>query len=229
MTDTNANLRFWSDLSRTDPKFTKPFKRAGGFTGTDINPTWRIMRMTERFGPCGTGWGTTKPEYTAHQIGEATAVYCTLGLWYVENGAKSEPVYGVGGDIVSKKRDDGKIAVDDEAYKKAFTDALGNAMKAIGVSADVFLKQFDDSKYRETVAAEFEEKRREAAGPTDGEKAAAGTIKLGIDQCQTTEELTAFWREHVKHINSLPEALKQDLINHAGDRKRALTPSVAAE
>ncbi|WP_376960168.1 hypothetical protein ABNQ39_20915 [Azospirillum sp. A26] len=229
MTDTN--LRHWSDLSRTDPKFTKPFSRSGGFKGTDINPTWRMLRMTEAFGPVGIGWGFTKPEFTTMPgAGHEVLVFCTVGAWFVDptTSTRSEPFYGTGGDMVIGTRYEKPLS-DDEAFKKAQTDAEGNALKKLGVSADVFLKQFDDSKYRETVAAEFEGKRREAAGPNDGQKAVAATVRMGIDQCEDTDALTAFWKKHIKEINGLPEALKQELVNHAGDRKRALTPSVAAE
>lgn len=36
------NLEFWNALKRTDPKATKPFQRAGGFRGTQIDPAWRL-------------------------------------------------------------------------------------------------------------------------------------------------------------------------------------------
>lgn len=103
----------------------------------------------------------------------------------------------------------------ESAAKEAETDAMKRAMMTFGNPFGLAL--YD--KTQENVEH----------GPTEGEKAAAATIKLGIDQCQSTEELTGFWREHVRHINGLPEALKQDLINHAGSRKQALTPAVAAE
>ena len=42
-------------------------------------------------------------------------------------------------------------ALDDEAPKKAFTDALTKAFSHLGLSADVFLGLFDNSKYIEKV------------------------------------------------------------------------------
>jgi len=207
------NLRHWSELERTDPAFTKPFTRAGGFRGTDINPTWRLKRMTERFGPVGIGWGMTKPEFTREAAGEGVAVYCTVGIWYMEGGQRSEPVYGVGGDIIAARRRDGGVALDDEAHKKAFTDALGNAMKSLGVAADVFLKLFDDSKYREESAQHFAEQREAAADrrpapsvssqpvgndtwqpvnipvPAGGLKAWAGLLKGAIDSAPSVAGL----------------------------------------
>lgn len=103
----------------------------------------------------------------------------------------------------------------ESALKEAETDAMKRSLMTFGNPFGLAL--YD--KTQENVDH----------GPADGEKAAAATIKLGIDQCQSPEELTGFWRERTKHINSLPDSLKQDIINHAGERKRALTPSVAAE
>ncbi len=57
-------LRIWDALGKTDPRETKPFKRSGGFAGTAIRPMWINKRMTEFFGPVGSGWGMSKPEFT---------------------------------------------------------------------------------------------------------------------------------------------------------------------
>jgi hypothetical protein len=81
-------------------------------------------------------------------------VYCWLTLWFVHEGARSMPIPGVGGDKIithikaneQYKRPE-RWESDDEAFKKAFTDAIGNAMKHIGMSADVHMGRFDDSKY----------------------------------------------------------------------------------
>jgi hypothetical protein len=54
---------------------------------------------------------------------------------------------------------------DDEAFKKSFTDAITNALKLIGVGADVHMGLFEDSKYVAEVAKEFsEEKDSSSAG-----------------------------------------------------------------
>ena len=158
MTD---NLRIWNTLGKTDPKHTKQFSRAGGFKGTAVKPIWTAMRMTEYFGPCGKGWGMTAPEFQTVASGDDVLVYCTVGLWYSEPSAhttnhseKSEIVYGVGGDKVAAKNKNGSFT-DDEAFKKSYTDALGNAMKHIGVAADVHMGLFDDSKYVAEMKQEF--------------------------------------------------------------------------
>jgi len=149
----NENLRHWEALGKTDPAHTKIFKRAGGFSGTAIKPIWTEYRLTERFGPCGVGWGCDEPIFNLVPAGDELLVYCTLRCWYMEEG-KPASLYGVGGDKVLVKRQSG-VVTDDEAYKKSFTDALGNAFKHIGAGADVHMGLFDDSKYVSEMRREF--------------------------------------------------------------------------
>jgi hypothetical protein len=172
------NMRLWETLGKTDPSATKKFKRAGGFSGTAVRPMWSNKRMTEEFGSCGIGWGQTEPQFQTVEAGGEILVYCTVGLWYNEklegsSLSKSQTVYGVGGDKVltqifekdgqgNKIKDaDGRFKTypqtDDEAFKKAYTDALSNAMKFIGVAADVHMGLFDDSKYVQSMVEEFKE------------------------------------------------------------------------
>lgn len=150
------NTKLWDLLGRTDPAHTKQFKRGGGFSGTAIKPMWSYRRMTEEFGPCGLGWGVGEPSFHVHPgcDGE-TLVYCTASVWY-RHEEKDCRVYGVGGDKVVNKFSSG-LKSDDEAFKKAFTDAVTNALKLIGVGADVHMGLFDDNKYVNTMRDEFAE------------------------------------------------------------------------
>ena len=170
MTD---NLRIWNALGKTDPNHTKGFSRAGGFKGTAIKPIWTEKRMTEQFGPCGLGWGMGEPRFEVVTAGDEVLVYCTVSLWYVE-GDKQAQVYGVGGDKCVSKRKDGGAFTDDEAFKKAFTDAIGNAMKHIGVAADIHMGLFDDSKY-------VAEMRKEFADDAQGGNGAKQTARTDDD------------------------------------------------
>lgn len=159
-----ANTELWDKLGKTDPAHTKGFKRAGGFSGTAIKPMWSYRRLTEEFGPCGTGWGVEKPEYTVVQGNNGEVlVYCTVSGWYMADGEKKH-VWGVGGDKVvthikanEQYNRPERWENDDEAFKKAFTDALTNAFKFIGVGADVHMGMFDDNKYVNTIEREFAE------------------------------------------------------------------------
>lgn len=158
MTD---NLAIWSTLAKTDPAHTKKFVRGGGFRGTAVKPIYTDQKMTQQFGPCGIGWGITAPTYQTVPTPEGeVAVFCWLSVWYVSEGKRSADIPGVGGDFVIKKTSKG-LTPDDEAFKKAATDAIGNAMKHIGMSADIHMGQHDDDKY---VADLQREMREEAAG-----------------------------------------------------------------
>lgn len=51
-----SNMRIYDAVSSTPAEAKKQIKggRISGFT--DINPMYRIRRLTEQFGPCGVGW-----------------------------------------------------------------------------------------------------------------------------------------------------------------------------
>jgi hypothetical protein len=148
------NMDIWNKLCQPPKGALKPIQ-AGRLKGkTDINPMWRFKAMTELFGPCGTGW-----KYTIDAVnfqdgaGELKAVFVTVSVYYaVESNATasglkfSDPVEGVGGAMFVAKEKSGPYT-DDEAVKKAVTDALGTALKMIGVAADVYSGKWDGSKY----------------------------------------------------------------------------------
>lgn len=165
-----SNTRIWDALGKTDPKHTKKFQRSGGFKGTAIKPIWLALRMTEHFGPCGIGWGPEKPEFQVVPTDTEILVFCTVSLWYREapESTTTGRVYGVGGDKVLISQTSG-LRASDEAFKAAYTDALGNAMKLIGVAADVHMGFFDDSKYVKEVAAEFDAADESQERPADPE------------------------------------------------------------
>ena len=142
----------WDKLGKTDPAHTKQFQRGGGFRGTAIKPMWSYRRMTEEFGACGVGWGINEPQFQVVPVGEEILVYCTVSIWHE---TREQIVFGVGGDKVAGKNKNG-LQLDDEAFKKAFTDGVTNALKMIGVGADVHMGMFDDNKYVNTITKEFE-------------------------------------------------------------------------
>lgn len=185
MTD---NLRVWNALKTTDPKHTKPFTRGGGFKGTATKPIWQIMRMTEQFGPAGIGWGMGEPQFQTVAAGDEILVFCTTQLWYREatDDTKIATVYGVGGDKVLTKRQSGPFT-NDEAFKASYTDALSNAMKQIGVGADVHMGLFDDNKYVQKAIKHFdtdamaEEARKDGLTTETQSTYDVNKLKLAID------------------------------------------------
>lgn len=207
----SENTKLWDILGRTDPKHTKKFKRAGGFEGTAIKPMWSYRRMTEEFGPCGEGWGVGEPSFQVIPgDNREVLVYCTASIWY-GNIDERKTIYGVGGDkIVTHIKANDRYNTperwqnDDEAFKKAFTDAVTNALKMIGVGADVHMGMFDDNKYVNSMEREFADDK-----PANGDAPAKSSAQLKrdgfwpdfereLDECGTIlmlEKFRTIWRE----------------------------------
>lgn len=219
--------QLWDRLGKTDPKHTKGFKRAGGFSGTAIKPMWAIRRMTEEFGPCGEGWGTEAPQFQVVPAGDETLVFCTVGMWH---GKTDSMVYGVGGDKCLAKRNSGNAFVDDEAFKKAYTDALTNAMKLIGVGADVHMGLFDDNKYVAEMNKEFSEPEIEIWEKANDKKKYLNSLldfavsedALGVRQLWnelTNEQRLDLWAS-LKEFSTQRAAIKK-LLDETKDEDRA--------
>ncbi len=141
-----SNMRFYDEL-RAVPDDAKKKITGGRLNGmTNIQPMWRIRRMTEIFGPCGIGW---KIEIVDKRIedgfeGERVAVVDINA--YIKDGDRwSDPIPGTGASPLIAKETKG-LRTDDEAYKKAFTDAQSVAFKLLGLAADVYFDN-DPTKY----------------------------------------------------------------------------------
>lgn len=139
-------MRFYTALQTTPQEARKQIKggRLNGFT--DINPMWRIKKLTELFGPCGMGWKVevVKSELIPSEPGEVKA-FVQINLYVSDGAVWSDPIPGFGGSsFVSKERTG--LFVSDECFKMAFTDAIGSACKMLGMSADIFFEK-DRTKY----------------------------------------------------------------------------------
>jgi len=144
-----SNLRHWDKLKSVPPDALKPIM-AGRLKGkSDISPQWRLEAMTEEFGVCGIGWKYEIAKTWEHVTkDDQLMIFVNVNL-YVFNSELNEwssPIPGVGGDFALKKESSGMYA-NDECYKMALTDALGVAMKALGVAADVYRGITNDSKH----------------------------------------------------------------------------------
>ena len=144
------NMEIYNKLARP-PKDTLKTISGGRLTGmTDIKPQWRIKAMTEQFGPCGIGW-TYSIDKTWSEPGGSSDVMCfaivSVKIKYGESW--SEPFPGIGGSQIIEKESKG-LHTNDEGYKMAVTDALSVAFKMIGVAADIYMGNWDGTKYRET-------------------------------------------------------------------------------
>ena len=193
---TAENMKLWNDVKRVPPEHLKGFTRGGGFKGTAIKPMWSIQTMTEQFGPIGIGWGVGKPEYTLVPAGNEILVFCNVAVWIKD---RANLAYGVGGDKVLVQYSSG-FKSDDEAYKKAFTDAITNALKFFGVGADIHMGLWDGNKY-------VDEQPEVPKPPKVQAQPEYKKISDGIKQIMdvgTSEDLRSWFKSHVKTIEAFP-------------------------
>ena len=115
---------------------------------SDINPQWKIRAMTEVYGASGIGW-----HYTVLERWQETGqdgvlmVFVRVGVRIKgDNNEWSEYIEGIGGNsIVDLAK--GNLKSNDEGWKMATTDALGNALKYLGVAGDIYEGAWDGAKY----------------------------------------------------------------------------------
>ena len=156
---------------RSVPIEAKKAIEAGRLKGkSDINPMWRIKKLTEVFGPVGFGWYTEVVKtWTEVDENSDVAVFVDINLFVKKDGEWSKPIYGNGGNkLISHERkyESGTQVLvpylDDDAYKKAYTDAISVAAKALGVGADVYFEK-DVTKY-DTALSQSETVQAQVAG-----------------------------------------------------------------
>ena len=102
--------------------------RLKGFT--DINPMWRIKKLTEVFGPCGFGWYSDEVERWTESSNGVMGVFVKIHLYVKMNDEWSRPIVGIGGSSLVAQEKSG-LVFSDEAFKMAYTDAISVACKAL--------------------------------------------------------------------------------------------------
>ena len=143
------NMSIYNAVRKTPQEAKKPILEGRLKGKTDINPMWRIKVLTECFGPCGIGWKyviTRKWLENANEENIGAFVDIELYIKDSKTGNWSEPIPGTGGSVFKRVERSGNVYMDDECYKKATTDALSVACKALGVGADVYWDS-DTTKY----------------------------------------------------------------------------------
>jgi outer membrane protein assembly factor BamB len=158
--NTKDNLETWNKVKQPPASALKKIT-GGRLTGkTDINPQWRYEVMTEVFGTCGVGWKYTVDKlwredatdgqvFAFAQVSIETKLPDEVIKKSLEDGLViywSQPIQGIGGSMLVEKEKAG-LHSNDEGYKMAVTDALGTAMKMLGVAADIYAGKWDGSKY----------------------------------------------------------------------------------
>jgi hypothetical protein len=134
------------DAFKTTPNEAKKTIKGGRLSGfTDINPQYRIMRLTEQFGPCGIGWYYEVDRRWTEQAGNEVLCFVDISLYVKVDGEWSKPICGTGGNGLLVQESKG-LRASDEGYKMATTDALSVACKQLGIGADVYWDS-GESKY----------------------------------------------------------------------------------
>lgn len=143
------NMKIYEAARSCPAEALKPIT-AGRLKGkSDINPMWRIKKLTEIYGPCGIGWtyDITKQWLEPGANGEIAA-FCDIMLYVKDGDEWSKGIPGTGGSMFVASEKNG-LYTDDECYKKALTDAISVSCKALGFAADVYWNS-DRTKYDQT-------------------------------------------------------------------------------
>ena len=151
--DKTKALEIYNALSRPPASALKQIN-GGRLNGkTDINPQWRYKAMTEQFGLAGIGWKYVIDKLWTEQGSDGQVFAWARVSVYVKDGdAWGDAVQGVGGNFLIEKEKSG-LHNNDEGFKMAITDALGTALKIIGVAADIHAGMWDGSKYKDAAPA----------------------------------------------------------------------------
>ena len=183
--------------------------RLKGFT--DINPMWRIKKLTEEFGACGIGWYTDDIKHWLEDGADGTkTAHVTLNLYVKVDDEWSKPIFGIGGASYISNEKSGAYT-SDECFKMAYTDALSVACKALGFGADVYWKA-GRSKYSSqntplSTAGEKQDWSRNA------KNTAANNIISGLARARGKSDgeiLNALMRQISKPEGTTIESLEYD-------------------
>lgn len=142
------NMEIYNKVKEV-PKNAQKTITAGRLKGmTDINPQWRIEKLTEVFGPVGIGWYAEEMnrEFVEGANGEMMC-FVDINLFVKVDNEWSKPIYGTGGSTFIAKESKG-LYTSDEVVKMAYTDAISVACKQLGVGADIYWDK-SDSKYNQ--------------------------------------------------------------------------------
>ena len=142
------------EKSRSVPQEAQKRITGGRLNGmTDINPMWRIKKLTELFGPCGVGWKYVIREKRVESLNTSeAAAFVDVDLYIRWEGEWSDPIPGTGGSMFVTQEKNG-VHMSDECYNKA-----------LGFGADVYWEK-DPTKYTGQPTQPKPDKPKRAAKP----------------------------------------------------------------
>lgn len=154
------NLKFYNKM-KSVPKERLKKITAGRLKGmSDINPQWRIEKLTETFWPCWIGWRISEPKYTYETYWNEIVCNCHISLYIKIDSDWSEAIPWVWGSRFATNEKNW-VYVSDESEKMALTDAISVASKMLWLASDIYM-WLSDSKYSDQIDWQWETK-----SPTD--------------------------------------------------------------
>ena len=203
------NKALWNTVFMTDPKAVKPIT-GKQYNGNSPKPYWLIDRATEVFGPVGIGWGCTVKSERFERLSETDVLHvAVVSVWYVFDGKRSETFDQMGGTKAAYRTAKGSLMVDEDAGKKSVTDGMVKCLSMIGFAGDIFSGRWDDSKYVEQAAREFDPQRR----------AWLDARLEDIKAAKTTGELKKIMASAIDMVRSQGDQPAEDELNEAFSAK----------
>lgn len=201
----NENTKLW-ERHRTPPDDAlKKFRRAGGFSGTAIDPMWMIWEATKEWGPMGGRWTVNVKEERIERLADGWILHtCNIILSYpceLMDTKQTAHVVSTGNTWLVWTTSDGKRRYDDEASKKSLTDAISKALSWLGIGADVYMGMHDGNKYQGLF--DVEEALQE--NPEEG-------IIFGVEEGPVRE--SGYWIE--------PEDIPDDMLDVVKENYRLI-------
>ncbi len=208
-TDVTAhNLRYYAMCEFVPEDMLKPIE-GGRLKGkSDINPQWRIKKLTEMFGALGDGWiyEPSPPVFRDGANGEV-ACFVDILLKYKTrdpiDGSPvwSEPIKGNGGSMFIIREKDG-LRTNDDCVKMATTDAIGVAAKGLGVGGLIYMGMYDGKYLINTTA-------NAPKGNTQKPATQSGTNKGGETEDPRIKELKILWARAYAYFPNAKEAFPE--------------------
>lgn len=203
------NLRFYKKFCEVPADALKKIQ-AGRLRGmSDVNPMWRMKRMTEIFGPAGFGWRYEIVKQWTEAYGNEVKCFCNVNLYVRDPETKewSAPIPGNGGSSIVTMESKGAY-VNDEGYKMALTDALSIAMKPLGIGANIWYGPkatgHNESKY-EAYTYTRQEPSQQSRGTT-GLAYTGAQLKQAVDEmdaCTTEAQFNNVWNMYSRTVPAL--------------------------
>lgn len=205
------NLRFYSQGCEVPADALKAIK-AGRLRGmSDVNPMWRMKRMTEIFGPVGFGWKYTIDRLWTENYGNETKCFCNVFLFVRDPETKewSAAIPGTGGSAIVTQESKG-IYVNDEGYKMALTDALSIAMKPLGIGSNIWYgpkaSGHNESKYEVSTREVQDDQQNQQPRGTTAIAFTGEQLAQAINEMNATineAEFQACWQKWAQSVPAL--------------------------